>query len=86
MTGCLANIIVTNNNFRYNLAAPFKVSEGDDLRDNCLQYDVNYTSILTQGIRSPDISWPTKPCHYWEYNLASIGGYHSIVTEVCDIS
>lgn len=45
-------------------------------------YNVNYTEILANGIKTADPSWPTKPCDKgWEFNHNEIP-YTTIATEV----
>lgn len=49
--------------------------------DSCTMYDVDYESVLRDGLR-PNGTWPTKSCHHgWDYDLEHIR-YHSAVTEV----
>ncbi|XP_046454856.1 organic cation transporter protein-like [Daphnia pulex] len=54
--------------------------------DSCTAYDVDYESVLRDGLR-PNATWPTRPCRDgWDYDLEQIR-YHSAVTEnnwVCD--
>ncbi|EFX84114.1 hypothetical protein DAPPUDRAFT_21975, partial [Daphnia pulex] len=54
--------------------------------DSCKAYDVDYESVLRDGLR-PNATWPTRPCRDgWDYDLEQIR-YHSAVTEnnwVCD--
>ncbi|XP_034244931.1 organic cation transporter protein [Thrips palmi] len=53
----------------------------------CLQYDVNFTELVRQGVRQADPSWPTVACrHGWEFNRTEVP-YESIAAElewVCD--
>lgn len=49
--------------------------------DSCTAYDVDYESVLRDGLR-PNATWPTRPCtDGWDYDLEQIR-YHSAVTEV----
>jgi hypothetical protein len=49
--------------------------------DSCTAYDVDYESVLRDGLR-PNATWPTRPCRDgWDYDLEQIR-YHSAVTEV----
>lgn len=69
-----------NNIFHYriNLAIPL----GDDGPEKCHMYNVNYTELLSQGIKKADPNWKTIPCMSgWEYNRSVIP-YESISTEV----
>lgn len=64
--------------FRLALAIP-TVSDGPS---KCTMYDVNYTNILANGIKTADPSWPTKRCdNGWEFDHSEIP-YTTIATEV----
>ncbi|KAK3925105.1 Organic cation transporter protein [Frankliniella fusca] len=48
----------------------------------CLQYDVNFTQLLLEGVREADPSWPTVPCRRgWEFNHTEVP-YDSIAAEL----
>ncbi|XP_046745586.1 carcinine transporter-like [Diprion similis] len=53
----------------------------------CEMYNVNFTELLSNGIKEPNASWPTTPCRYgWTFNFSSIP-YASLAVElewVCD--
>lgn len=64
--------------FRIALAIPV----GEDGYSKCSMYDVNYTEVLSNGIREANPSWPTKGCsHGWEFNFTDIP-YETVATEV----
>lgn len=45
-------------------------------------YAVNYTELLTQGVKEADPSWPTVPCmNGWEFNYTDVP-YETITSEV----
>lgn len=70
---------------RMSLAIPFS---GDGY-SKCSMYDMNYTEVLTNGILTPNPSWPTKSCqHGWEFNFTTVP-YATVATEfgwVCENS
>ncbi|XP_020280185.1 organic cation transporter protein [Pseudomyrmex gracilis] len=65
------------------------IPSGEDGRSKCTMYDVNYTKLLSDGIRDVDLKWPTKSCsHGWEFNFTDIP-YETVATElgwVCEHS
>ncbi|XP_029166153.1 carcinine transporter-like [Nylanderia fulva] len=61
--------------------------EGATLFSRCYMYDVNYTELLSKGVRQADPSWPAIHCKQgWTFNHTMIP-YASIAVElewVCD--
>ncbi|XP_049883787.1 carcinine transporter-like isoform X2 [Pectinophora gossypiella] len=59
----------------------------DNKFERCIVYDVNWTTVLQNGVRDPDTKWPTKKCAgKWEFNFTDVP-YETIATElnwVCD--
>lgn len=54
--------------------------------EKCVVYDVNWTSVLQDGVTDPNTKWSTKICHNWEYNFTDVP-YETIATQqgwVCD--
>jgi len=58
------------------------IPSDDDGYSRCIMYDVNFTELLSKGIREANASWPTKSCsHGWEFNFTDIP-YETVATEV----
>ncbi|XP_045592126.1 organic cation transporter protein [Procambarus clarkii] len=54
---------------------------------SCQVYNVDYRTLLQDGVTSPNSSWPVRSCQAWEYDISTTGNYHTIVSElswVCD--
>lgn len=48
----------------------------------CTMYAINFTEVLTNGIKTANLSWPIEPCKYgWEFDTSEIP-YSTIATEV----
>lgn len=57
-------------------------SETSPAFSRCQMYAVNFTEIMTTGIRTPDPTWPIKKCdNGWSFNYTGIP-YASIAAEV----
>ncbi|CAG9857803.1 unnamed protein product [Phyllotreta striolata] len=65
------------------------IPKGKDGFEKCLMYDVNFTEILKNGVKSANESWKIASCRNgWEYDY-SVVPYASISTEqnwVCENS
>lgn len=64
--------------FRKLLSIP----RNSDGFDRCSMYNVNFTEVLSQGIKEADPSWEKIPCQYgWEYNFTDVP-YRTIASDV----
>lgn len=54
----------------------------DSSYSKCSMYDVNYTEVMSSGIKKADPSWPIKACqHGWEFNFTEVP-YSTVATDV----
>lgn len=68
--------------FVHRLALAIPKDSSLNSYSKCQMYAVNYTQILTDGIKVADPNWPTEPCrHGWEFLYTDVP-YTTIATEV----
>ncbi|XP_063589244.1 organic cation transporter protein-like [Penaeus indicus] len=68
---------------RRNLSLPLTSDlTGKERWSRCEMYDVDYSRLLQEGVTSANSSWPTRPCDAWTYDLATSGGYATIVSDL----
>lgn len=68
-------------NCRMALSIP-DFDSADSSYSKCSMYDVNYTEVMSSGIKKADPSWPIKACqHGWEFNFTEVP-YSTVATDV----
>ncbi|XP_046597969.1 carcinine transporter [Neodiprion lecontei] len=58
------------------------VKDSVETYSRCNMYNVNFTELLSNGIKEPNRSWPKTPClHGWTFNFSTIP-YASLAAEL----